>query len=72
MAKRDRHTEVWDALASLGGVKCWMTAGDGRNLLRQRNEADYGERIGGLLEEAKKALKMADQIIREVGGINQG
>lgn len=54
MGKRARHTEVWDALASRGGVKCWKTAGDGRNLCRQRNEADYGDRIGGLFEEAKK------------------
>jgi hypothetical protein len=69
---RAGHTEVWEALAGLGGVKWWMTAYHAQNLRRQRNNADYGERIGGLSDADKKAIKVADQIIREISGIDRG
>jgi hypothetical protein len=52
-------------------VKCWIAAAKGQNLRKLRNRADYGERIDGLAQEAKKALARADEIIVDVAGVTR-
>jgi hypothetical protein len=46
-----------------------LLAHHGHNLRRQRNAADYGGQVYRLADEAKKAIKMADEIIQEIGSI---
>ena len=65
------HADVWKALAGLGGANCLLQASHGQNLRLLRNKADYGNTINRLADEAKKALRTAEQIIQGIAGVEK-